>query len=99
MFRYVAAIALGLAAVSPATAQQSFCGLRDDIVRALHEKYGEERRGAGLQNAQTIIEIFASEKTGTWTLVVSRTDGSACAVAAGEAWRDDPGPLAADDRI
>lgn len=98
MLRYVVAIAVGITA-SPILAQQSFCGSRDELVRTLHDKYGEERRGAGLQNAQTMIEIFASDKTGTWTLLVSRTDGSACAVAAGQAWRDEPAHVASGDGI
>lgn len=94
----VFAFALGLTAC-PALAQQSFCGARDDLVRTLHDKYGEQRQGAGLQNAQTMIEVFASAETGTWTLVVSRTDGSACAVAAGEAWRNEPEQVSARDPI
>lgn len=84
----VLALIIGSVA-SAATAQHSFCGNREEIVRTLEQKYGEKRRGMGLQNAQTVLEIFASDTTGTWTLVVSRTDGSACAVAAGQAWRSD----------
>ncbi|MFN3614512.1 MAG: hypothetical protein ACK4WC_08130, partial [Rubrimonas sp.] len=57
-------------------------------------KYGETRRAAGLQNRGSVTEIFASEKTGTWTIIVTRPDGVACAVAAGEAWQQEAAELA-----
>jgi hypothetical protein len=59
------------------------------MVSQLERKYGETRRGAGLQNRGAVTEIFASEKTGTWTIIVTRPDGTSCAVAAGEAWLEE----------
>lgn len=71
----------------PAHAQQA-CAPRADIVAQLASAYGEHRVAAGLQSPG-VIEVFASAETGTWTIIVTRPDGIACAVAAGEAWQAD----------
>lgn len=77
-------------AASAATAQQGgACAPRDTIVTHLEKKYGETRRGVGLQNRGSVTEIYASAETGTWTIIVTRPDGVACAVAAGEAWLEE----------
>ncbi len=67
----------------------SACAPRADIIAQLQKKYGETRRGAGLQNRGAVTEVFASAATGTWTIIVTRPDGVACAVAAGEAWLEE----------
>jgi len=87
-----------LLSAAPALAQQaapqtspalSACAPRDSIVAQLEKKYGETRRGAGLQNRGAVTEVFASAATGTWTIIVTRPDGVSCAVAAGEAWLEE----------
>jgi hypothetical protein len=87
--------ALLLMTALPAAAQPTFCGARDEIVRLLRDRYGEIRRGAGLRDVNALFEIFASTATGTWTLLVTRPDGQSCAIAAGEAWREDAGEAVA----
>ncbi len=76
----VAALA-GLAA--PAGAQ-AVCGERKSIVAQLEDKYGETRRSIGVQDGRGVVEVYASDKTGTWTILVTNTDGKACLMAAGE---------------
>jgi len=90
MFKTVSA-ALAVALIgAPALAQSPTpCAPREKMVSQLQDKYGETRRGVGLQNKGSITEIYASEKTGTWTIIVTRPNGTACAVAAGEAWLDE----------
>lgn len=81
------------AAWSVAAQAQQACAPRADIVAELQAKYGETRRGAGLQNRGSVTEVFASAETGTWTIIVTRPDGVACMMAAGEAWLDErPAP-------
>lgn len=92
MTRSVLSIALAGALALPAAAQTPVCAPRADLVRTLEQAYGETRRGAGLQSADALFEIFASTETGSWTVLITRTDGTACAVAAGEAWREDRTP-------
>lgn len=87
--------ALVLFAVAPLTVRAQTptdsraCAPRAELVSQLEKKYGETRRAAGLQSRGSVTEIYASPKTGTWTIIVTRPDGTACAVAAGEAWLED----------
>ncbi len=81
---------LGMAAIGPLDAQaQMACGTRDSVVAKLGEKYGEVRRGGGLAGPAAIFEIWASEATGTWTILKTTPDGLTCVMAVGEGWHDD----------
>ena len=83
-------IAIGLAATVLATpaafAQSASCAQRDMIVERLASKYGESRQSAGLNQNNGMVEIFASEETGTWTILVTMPNGISCLMAAGKAW-------------
>jgi hypothetical protein len=86
------ALALPLAlAAAPALAERPFCAPRDELVKALESTYREARRAVAMQSTGVVIEIYASTETGTWTLLATRPDGVACAMAAGEAWREEDG--------
>ena len=66
---------------------QMVCGSRADIISQLQKKYGETRRSVGLQQGRGIVEIFASEQSGSWTILVTDTRGKSCLMAAGEAFQ------------
>ena len=87
----VAGIALPAA---PAEAQmtnvQMVCGNRADMVRQLGEKYGETRRSMGLAEGRGVVELYASEETGSWTILMTSPQGIACMMAAGQAFQDEP---------
>lgn len=86
-----------LAAVSagswtlPATAEQQVlsCAKRDEMVKVLAQRYGEEPRAIGLASPSAMIEVFAS-KAGTWTILLTRPDGASCVLSAGESWEEHP---------
>jgi hypothetical protein len=59
------------------------CGPRDQVVQALATKYGETRRSVGMSGPDQMMELFAADETRTWTILVSRPDGSSCLVASG----------------
>jgi hypothetical protein len=82
------ALALSIATGGPAAAQ-AICGKRDAIVAKLEQKYGETRRSFGLQQGRGLVEIWASERTGSWTILVTRTNGQTCLIAAGEAFESE----------
>ena len=88
-FALLAAPVLAQQAADPNAPALSACAPRAAIVAQLERKYGETRRGAGLQNRGAVTEVFASAATGTWTIIVTRPDGVSCAVAAGEAWLEE----------
>lgn len=79
----VAAIA---AVGGSAAAAQMVCGERKAIVAQLERKYGETRRSIGLQQGRGVVEVYASDKTGSWTILVTNTEGKSCLMAAGEAF-------------
>ncbi len=82
-----------MVAIATQARAQTACGKRADMVRVLDENYGEVRRGGGLAGPTAIYEIWASDATGTWTILKTYPNGVACVVAVGEGWHDDAGEL------
>lgn len=82
-----AALAVALAVASSATgAQAQACANRDLVVARLEERYGETLQSLGLNQNNSLVEVYASEETGTWTILLTRPDGVACLIAAGQMW-------------
>ncbi len=83
------AMFIGLTAgfVVPAHAQGASCADRNLIVERLSTKYGETRQSAGLNQNNGMVEVFASNDTGTWTILVTMPNGTSCLMAAGKAWQ------------
>ena len=78
-----------LAVILPTTLHaQNNCASRDLVVEKLSENYGEALGGAGLQNANRLFEVWFSEEKGTWTILMTRADGTTCIMASGTNWRD-----------
>jgi hypothetical protein len=69
------------------------CGKHDDLAKALNTKFKETRRVMGIVNARAVMEIFMSPQ-GTWTMLVTDTNGTSCITASGEAWQEVPVTLA-----
>jgi hypothetical protein len=89
-----AAVALGMAlSVQPAAAQGRACAARAQVVERLAERYGETLVSMGMHANSGVVEVYASEATGTWTILVTTPDGTACLIAAGEMWESDAAPL------
>jgi hypothetical protein len=87
--------------VAGATAGQAqdsgACMWHEDAVAELKQTYGEEKVGLGLgPSGSAVFELFLAE-TGTWTLLVTRTDGISCVAASGDNWMTSP--LLAGDPI
>lgn len=64
------------------------CAARETVVARLATKFGETRRGIGLGTRNRVVEIFASDDTGSWTITVTLPDGRTCLVASGQSWED-----------
>ncbi len=85
--RGVALTAMAMIAPAGGSAEaQMVCGEREAIVAQLERKYGETRRSFGLQQGRAVVEVYASEKTGSWTILVTDTAGKSCLMATGEAF-------------
>lgn len=76
--------------VSGAAGAEVACGNHQEIAKRLASEYGEVRQGAGLVDSGRIIEIFVSPEQGSWTILVTHSEGPTCVVAAGEAWQNVP---------
>ena len=60
------------------------CGVTADVVTALAMNYGEVLQASGLAQDNTVMGLYASPETGTWTLTVTLPNGMTCLVAAGQ---------------
>lgn len=92
-----AALMLGTLATVPSVKAQTACGPRELLVTRLEGSFGEARMGAGLQGDTSMFEIWASSDSGSWTILVTNTDGISCVMAAGENWQDMPAMPAKQD--
>lgn len=92
-----AAVSIALIASTPlAEAQtQSPCAERNQLVLRLEERYGETLQSMGLNQNNSLLEVYASEETGTWTILMTRPDGLSCLIAAGQMWDGTPEPVRA----
>jgi len=83
-------MSLGLAAAlfttTHAQAEPANCAARGQIVDRLEQGYGETRQSIGLGQDNSLVEIFASAETGTWSILVTMTNGLSCLVASGESF-------------
>ncbi|MGB0497647.1 MAG: hypothetical protein ACPGID_04860 [Rubricella sp.] len=89
------ALSLGFAAaafaVQQAQGQTARCMTRAQAVALLTTQELQTRRALGLDQ-RGIMELYASARTGRWTLVLTRPDGMTCILAGGDAFTADAGP-------
>jgi len=80
--------AAGIAALlsQPVLAQGRPCAPRDNVVARLAEGYGESRKSIGIGANNQVVEVFASDESGTWTITVTSPAGLTCLVASGQAY-------------
>ena len=62
------------------------CGDRDHVIGSLSETYSEQHIASGFQSTAGLMEIWASDSDGTWTILLTRPDGQTCVVASGTHW-------------
>ncbi len=98
MSQMMFALSLGFGGVILAT-QIGFaapqCAPRADVVEGLAQNYGETRRSLGIAANNAVMELFAADTTGTWTLTVTTPDGMTCLVASGMGYEAITDPLPA----
>lgn len=66
-------------------AQLAMCGQRTQIVEQLKTRYKEAPQAVGVVSDSGVAELFVSEK-GTWTMLMTLTNGKSCIIAAGHSW-------------
>ena len=88
MQRILKGLILMAATLPTAVYAQNNCANRDLVITKLTDNYGEALRGGGLQNASRVFEVWFSEEKGTWTILMTRADGTTCIMASGTNWRE-----------
>lgn len=81
-------LTLAAAMVPAALNAQAACADREIVVEKLTGSYGEVFAGGGLQNANSVFEVWMSAEKGTWTILMTRSNGVSCIMASGTNWRD-----------
>ena len=82
----ISVLGLGCLAVAttPAQAQNRNCAPHDTVVERLADSYGESRQVIAMNADSSVLEVFASSDSGTWTITVTKAGGLTCIVAAGQ---------------
>ena len=87
MFKRPFGLCLAFAIVATAApALASNCAQRDHVVERLQSNYSEQLTVGGLQRAQntlSVLEIWSSDETGTYTVLLTDPNGISCILAAG----------------
>lgn len=86
MTQQMFALSLGLAGMLAAAdlahgAPQ--CDSREAVTTLLADRYGETRRSVGIAGQAAVMEVFASDETGTWSITMTLPDGMMCLMASG----------------
>jgi hypothetical protein len=78
-----------IAAAEMAKAEQTNrCAPREVVITRLSDGYGETRRSIGLAANSTLVEMHASDDSGTWSITVTHPNGMTCLVAAGNSFEE-----------
>jgi len=85
---FIAAACLPILATSIDARGLSPCGPHSDVIERLEDKYGETVRMIGIVADSSILQVLASEETGTWTIIAADTSGVTCFVAAGQSFEE-----------
>jgi len=86
-FLAMLAMIIAIGAATPTMAQQR-CLPFDQAVQVLHERYGEELVGSGIDGQSLPVLLFVSPENHSWTLVRTVDDAGAttCILIAGLSW-------------
>ncbi len=71
------------------------CHNATEIAKQLSSKYDEAPVAFGLQSNGNLLQVYASDEKGTWTVVSTTPNGLSCIVAAGKTWESLP-PIKTD---
>lgn len=92
----LASLALGLLSSAASAAAPAVVGVPvpchdyREIKRQLAERYGEAPVSFGMRTNGEALQVFASAKGETWTIVSTSPRGLACILAAGKGWDSPP---------
>lgn len=86
MSQQMFALSFGLVAVLAATQiahSAPQCDSREAVTALLADRYGETRRSVGIAGEGAVMELYAADATGTWSITFTLPDGQMCLMASG----------------
>ncbi len=78
-----AALFAALLAVPAAAQQAGICGEHERVVKTLTTVYFQAARSRGMAGDNSVVEVYASSKTGTWTAIKTQANGMTCVMDSG----------------
>ncbi|WP_119838194.1 hypothetical protein [Pseudooceanicola algae] len=83
----IGALALVLIGAPALRAEDSrACAPRDVVLKRLASGYGETRQSIGIGSNNSMMEVFASPESGSWTITVTSAKGITCLIASGQSF-------------
>lgn len=90
IYKRLIALGLGIGAVVTALpAHATDCARRAQVIERLDSDYSEQLTAGGLQGASdkaSLVEVWASPETGTFTVMLTNAQGVSCILATGTDW-------------
>ncbi|WP_109465244.1 hypothetical protein [Albibacillus kandeliae] len=82
---FTACLIFGTAALAPPVQAQPItnCAPRTLLVERLSDAFGENQIALGLQSPTVMVELWGSEQSGTFTILLTRPDSISCVVSSG----------------
>ena len=77
-------------------AAMPFCADRHNLAENLAQRFDEAHKASGLRSATELVEIWVSDASGTWTILLTTADGNTCILASGPHWLAFPEPVEAE---
>ena len=86
------------ATTNTAHAQNRLCGSYEALTERLTGQFGERMVASGVStNGRAYVEFWASEKSGTWSVVMVLPNGVSCLTSAGRDFEMQPASLTQDE--
>lgn len=70
---------------------EPYCDVRVTVTEKLANGFEETRVSAPQERDGIFVELWASDRLGTWTMLATRTDGIACVIETGRDWAGETG--------
>lgn len=62
------------------------CDTRERVLQLLADRHNKTRRAVGLAGDSAVMEPFAADATGTWSITLTRPDGRICLMVSGSTY-------------
>ncbi|MHA1545446.1 MAG: hypothetical protein ACTSUY_03335 [Alphaproteobacteria bacterium] len=68
-------------------AEAAICGSYAQVKDLLSDRYKESPKSVGMVADKGVVQLFTSDG-GTWSIILTSTQGRSCVIAAGHTWQE-----------